>query len=197
MAIRTANNQSLTEITALPSVITTGSLVLLATETASSSDLVTFDSNIDSTYKEYLFKYIDIHPGTDSVVFQVNFRDGSTAYDATKTSTFFSTYQAEADTAAALGYSGSHDLDQGTGVQSLSVSVGNDNDQCCSGYLHLFIPSSTTFVKHFMAVTNITEASNFTENSYIAGYCNTTSAIDGVQFMASAMSESMHSTFQI
>ena len=73
MAIRTANNQSLTEITAFPSAVALGGLVLLETITASTSDLVSFDSNIDSTYAEYIFKFISVHPGNNNVIFQVNF----------------------------------------------------------------------------------------------------------------------------
>ena len=61
-----------------------GALVLLETKTADDDSTITFDSNIDSTYKEYIFKLIDIHPANDDVELNVNFRDGSTAYDATK-----------------------------------------------------------------------------------------------------------------
>ena len=36
-----------------------GSMVLLATATASSDSTITFDSDIDDTYKEYVFKTLD------------------------------------------------------------------------------------------------------------------------------------------
>ena len=186
MAIRTANNQSLTEITAIPSGISLGGLILLATETASSSDLITFDSDIDSTYKEYIFQYTDIHPQTNSVTFQVNFRDGSTAYDATKTSSAWGAYQAEAGDSTLLQYITAMDVAQGTGVQPLIVYLGNDNDQSASGKLHLFNPSSTTFVKHYMARTTYASQDDLTRDYYITGYCNVTAAIDGVQFSMSS-----------
>ena len=84
MAIKVANNQSLTAITALPSAVTGGAMTLLETQTASSSATITFDSNIDDTYDEYIFKFIDVHPSADGAQLTVNFRYGSTAYDATK-----------------------------------------------------------------------------------------------------------------
>ena len=186
MAIRTANNQSLTEITAFPSAVALGGLVLLATETASSSDLVTFDSNINSTYSEYIFKFMDIHPSNNDVALQVNFRDGSTAYDATKTSSYFYAHHNEADTDTGLGYYTANDVAQGTGVQKIALGLGTGNDESASGYLHLFNPSSTTFVKHFMAVTNQHHSGDYSQVWYIAGYVNVTAAIDGVQFKQSS-----------
>ena len=64
-------------------------------------------------------------------------------------------------------------------------SLGSDADQCIVGTLHLFNPSSTTFVKHFIARTNFSGNNNYSVNAHIAGYCNTTTAIDGVQFKMS------------
>ena len=159
-----------------------GSLVLISTVTASSSATVEFTSGIDSTYKEYQVHYIDVHPATDNVHFQVNFRDGSTAYDATKTTTYFRAFQGEDDSSAALGYDDGVDLAQSTAVQVLNQTVGADNDQSVSGILHLFDPSSTTFVKHFIARGNRAQSANFSVDDYVAGYCNTTAAIDGIQF---------------
>ena len=183
MAIKVANNQSLTAITALPAAVSGGAMTLLTTNTISSSvSTSTFDSSIDSTYKEYVFKFIDIHGSNDDTFFQVNFRDGSTAYDATKTSIIFRTYHFENDGGTALEYQTDHDLAQGTGVLKLAQGCGNDNDMCTAGTLTLYDPSNTTFVKHFIARTNTVHASDRTYEWHVAGYCNTTSAIDGVQF---------------
>jgi len=179
MAIKTANNQSMTAITSL-SGVTAGNLVLISTETASSSSTITFASGIDSTYKEYIFKYYDIHPSA-GVRLAVNFRDGSTAYDATKTSTFFEAYQNEAGTSTSVDYVTDYDLAQSTAVQSIGY-IGNENDESCAGTLHLYDPSSTTFVKHYIATTPGYHGSNLALTSYVAGYCNVTAAIDGVQF---------------
>ena len=62
-------------------------------------------------------------------------------------------------------------------------NIGNDNDQSGSGFLTLYNPSSTTFVKHFTAQTADIIGVDYTENAFIAGYCNTTSAINAVQFV--------------
>jgi hypothetical protein len=186
MAILTANNQSLTEITSLPSGVSGGALVLLATETASSSSTVEFDSDIDDTYDEYVFKFYDIHPATDDVKLTVGFRDGSTAYDATKTTTFFDAEHGEDGTGASLAYSTGDDLAQSTSFQPVTKAIGNGNDESCTGTLHLFSPSSTTFVKHFIARANMYYSGNYSFDCLMAGYCNTTTAIDGVQFKMSS-----------
>ena len=186
MAIKVANNKSLSAITALPAAITGGAMTLLETQTASSSATLSFTSDIDDTYDEYVFKFYDIHPASDNVTFTVGFRDGSTAYDATKTSTFFRAYHYEDDSSTALAYVTAQDLAQSTNFQSLTEGTGGDNDQSCSGTLHLFNPSSTTFVKHFIATVNNAHAVNLSENVYVAGYCNVTAAIDGVQFKMSS-----------
>ena len=162
--------------------VATGAMTLLSTVTASSSATVSFASGITSTYKEYIFKFYDVHPSADAADLTVNFRDGSSAYDATKTSSFFWAYHDEADSDTTLNYASSNDLAQGTGVQPISSNPGNDNDQACSGTLHLFDPASTTFVKHFIPISNSTEPANYSINSYASGYCNVTAAIDGVQF---------------
>ena len=182
MAIKTANNQSMTAITALPSGVSAKSMILLATDTASSSATISFTSNIDSTYDEYVFKYINVHPADNAIAFHFNGTTDGSNWNVTKTTTHFRAYHLEDDTAAALDYLGAHDLAQGTGFQALSNDVGNDADQQCSGTLSLFSPSSTTFVKHFMAETQTAHGANYPQPSYVAGYFNTTSAITGIQF---------------
>ena len=163
-----------------------GSMVLISTSTASSSSTIDITSGIDSTYKEYIFKFIDIHPATDSVHFQINFRDGGSDFDATKTTTNFDAYQNEAGNSTALQYVTGLDLAQSTGVLKLSGTIGNQNDESFSGFLHLFDPSDTTFVKHFICRGNTYSQNDISVDMYIAGYCNTTAAIDGVQFSMSS-----------
>ena len=158
---------------------------LIETQTASSDATIDFTSGIDSTYDEYVFKFINIHPATDQAHFQVNFRDGSTAYDATKTTTTFEARHNEDDSVAALSYDTGGDLAQGTGIQLLMSYQGNDNDQSICGDMHLFAPSDTTFIKHFMARTSSVQYNDRQRDNYIAGYCNVTAAIDGVQFSMS------------
>ena len=185
MALKFANNNSLSAITSTPSGVGGGSLNLISTQTASSSATIDFTSGLDSTYKEFIFKLINIHPQTNDETLSVNFRDGGTDYDAVKTTTSFRAYHNEADGVTGLGYV-DVDLAQSTAVQGISFNLGSDADQCMVGYLHLFSPADTTFVKHFLIRTCTSHASDYVNEWHIAGYCNTTSAIDGVQFKMSS-----------
>ena len=148
----------------------------------------TSDVVLDSTYKEYIFYFNNIHPSTDDRNFQMNLSaDTGSNYNVTKTTTMWFANHSEADAFTTFSYLSSLDLAQGTGVQPLTENTGNDNDQSCSGYLHLFNPSSTTFVKHFQAVIHNCRGSNQTaEIYYTAGYANTTSAVDAIQFTFSS-----------
>src|SRR5210317_599239 len=112
---------------ALDAGVPTGSLILLETQTASASASIEFTSGIDSTYDSYVFKFYNIHPATDAQFFQVNFRDGSTAYDATKTSTYFEAVHDEADSEAAINYKTAYDLAQSTSAQYITRQIGNGN----------------------------------------------------------------------
>ena len=191
MSIVTLNDRGVRSVTAFGS-LNTGSMVFIKKLTASSSGTLSFvngtsDVVLDSTYKEYLFTFKDIHPQTDGVKFQVGFRDGGTDYDASKTTTIFQAYHNEAGNDTTLNYDTGEDHANGTGFQTMTGgdSLGSDADQCIVGTLHLFNPSSTTFVKHFIARTNFSGNNNYSVNAHIAGYCNTTTAIDGVQFKMS------------
>ena len=173
---------------ALDAAVSTGSLTLLSTQTASSSSTISFTSGIDSTYDEYVFKFYDIHPendNTDGFEFNVSI-DGGSNYNVAKTTTFFQAYNKETGDAAALEYLTSFDLAQGTGFQTIGRKVGNDNDQSCAGTLTLFSPSSTTFVKHFLSQANSYIAADYSINIFVAGYANTTSAVNAIQFKMSA-----------
>jgi hypothetical protein len=182
MAIKVANNQSLTAITSIPASITGGAMTLLETQTASSDATISFTSDIDSTYDEYVFKFYDIHPSIDAAQFSVGFRDGSTAYDATKTSTTWRASHYEGDGSPSIAYRGDMDQAQATGFQIISDEVSNDNDHALSGTLQIFAPSNTTFVKHFMARSATANYGDTAVDFYTAGYCNVTAAIDAIQF---------------
>ena len=188
MSIVTYNNRSIANISAIPGAVK--SLTHIKTLTASSSSTLSFvngsdDVVLDSTYPIYMFKYINCHPATNNAEFSVNFRDGSTDYDATKTTTVFEAYHSEDDSANGFSYQTGDDIAQGTGFQTISKNIGNDNDSGCSGELMLFNPSSTTFVKHFIGRSNKMEVS-VTGDFLVAGYCNVTAAIDAVQFKMSS-----------
>tara|TARA_R110000751_G_scaffold54565_1_gene117373 strand:+ start:358 stop:993 length:636 start_codon:yes stop_codon:yes gene_type:complete len=169
----------------------TNQLVLIKTLTADDSATnLTFVHGtasvvLDTTYKTYLFKLINIHPKTNDTNFTVNFRDGGTNYDATKTSTAFQAYHTEAGSGA-LGYVAADDLAQSTGEQVLFEGLGGDADQSLSGEMFLFNPSSTTFIKHYMYRACNSQQSDQFRVAYKAGYCNVTAAIDGVKFSISS-----------
>ena len=118
----------------------TGSLTLISSQTASASASISFTTGIDSTYDEYIFKFINMHPATDQVSFDFNgSTDGGSNYNVTKTTTWFEAYHDEADTATTLQYRTDLDLAQSTSYKKLGNFIGNDNDQSSSGYLHLLV----------------------------------------------------------
>tara|TARA_R100001460_G_scaffold6407_1_gene16881 strand:- start:1 stop:621 length:621 start_codon:yes stop_codon:yes gene_type:complete len=192
MSIVKLNNQGVKNATAFGSITGLGSMIFIKKLTASSSATLSFVDGsdgvvLDDTYKEYVFTFNNMHPATDNVEFsfQANVSGGS-GYNETVTSTMFYAYHQEDDGGAGLDYSTSGDQAQGTNFIKLGLSLGNDNDQSLSGTLQLFNPSSTTFVKHFMARCNYAHPSNISEEDNKAGYFNTTSAIDEIQFKMSS-----------
>ena len=184
MSIVTLNNRALKDATAVGTTTSLGSLVFISRSTASSSSSVSITSGIDSTYKEYIFFFNNIHPQTDEKNFVFNLSvDGGSNYNVTKTTTFFRAQHLENDAAAVFEYVTGDDLAQSTSDQRISNLCGNDSDQCISGFLHLFNPSSTTFVKHFISnVNSCFTNSEASANLYMAGYGNTTSAVNAVTF---------------
>ena len=171
---------------ALDAGVPTGSLILLSTQTASASATIDFTSGIDSTYDSYVFKFINIHPQNSGEALRVNFStDSGSNYNVTKTTTVFVSQHFENDSSASLTYVTGQDIAQGTGDQILNV-LANDNDSGCSGEMFLYNPSSTTFVKHFIARTESFVESGGNpklQDQFVAGYGNTQSAINAVRFL--------------
>ena len=178
------NNNSISAVTSTG--LATGSLVPIKTLTASSSATLSFVHGtdgvvLDSTYPIYKFSFINMHPASNDIPFQFQVNaSGQTGFNETITSTAFDAYHAENGSAAALRYLTGSDQAQGTGYQNLSTGT-NGNDESQSGELWLYGISSTTFVKHFMSRFQDTHSS-YTTDQYVAGYINTTSAIDEVSF---------------
>ena len=169
-----------------------GSMTLIKTLTASSSSTLSFVHGsasvvLDGTYPIYKFVYTNIHPSHDEKVltFQGSINGGS-GYGVTITSTAFRARHYENDGVAALGYRDGDDLAQATGFQPLNSNTGSDNDECASGTLTLFNPSSTVFVKHFIANGNSYNHNDYTNQNFTAGYANTTSAVNAIQFKMSS-----------
>ena len=193
MSLIKFNNNAVQDVTSFGSV-SSGSITFIKKLTASSSSTLSFVDGassvvLDNTYKEYLFTFNNMHPASENPYFSFNLSvDSGSNYNVAKTSTVFFTQHGESGTGGELNQSTARDLAQGTGIQHLTNEAGNDNDQGVSGYLHLFDPSSTTFVKHYIAVTNsnFKYSEPYAYNHYIAGYGNTTSAVDAVQFSFSS-----------
>ena len=183
MSLNFCNNNSLSAITALPASISGGDLNLISTQTASSSATLSFTSGIDSTYKEYIFKFINIHPASGQYFTFQGSTDSGGSYGVNITSTQFDAYHFESGSATDLRYLSGGDLSQSTSFQRIySVTPNTDNDASVSGILHLFDPSNTTFVKHFMGSVNVMTDNPASDQTFVAGYFNTTSAIDAIQF---------------
>ena len=174
-------NSSVTGITVLAGV--SDGMTLISSQTASSSASISFTTGIDSTYKAYKFVCVNMHPANDNAEFQFNLSTNSgSTYVVTKTTTMFRALHDEGGTGGSLGYQTAFDLAQSTGFAFLSEQIGFDADQASSGSLTLFNPSSTTYVKHFISDFNCSTDINVTMRNLGAGYGNTTSAVNAVQF---------------
>ena len=167
--------------------VSLGGLEFISESTASASASISFTSGIDSTYDVYQFEFINMHPASNDVRFQFNLStDGGSNYNVTKTSTYFIAYGDEGGSDVGLGYSVGEDLAQGTGFQTLAQGIGNGADESTSGTLQIFNPSSTTYVKHFIGRLSNYENANRILNCFSAGYGNTTSAVNAIQFKVSS-----------
>ena len=164
-----------------------GDMVLIKEQTASSDSTISFvhgtsDVVLDSTYPVYLFKWIGVHPSANDVAYAFNGSiDAGSNYNVTKTTTMFYAYHEEGGGTATLAYGGEEDLAQSTSFCRVNFNVGSDADEEAGGELWLFNPSSTTYVKHFIART-WTQRQDNTLDNYIAGYFNNTNDIDAIQF---------------
>ena len=185
MSIVKLNNRSVKDVTAFGSISSLGSLTHIATQTASSSASVSFTSGIDSTYKEYIFYFVNLHPSSGQK-FQFQGDTGTnTNFNQTITSTSFNAYHDEGDSYTALEYRTDADQAQGTSFNDLTnYMVATESDSSLTGFLHIFNPSSTTFVKHFISRTQIMNGTSsfYSIQNFHAGYFNTTSALTRFQF---------------
>ena len=173
-----------------------GAMTLITTSTASGASNVSFTSGLDSTYKEYIFKFYDMNPATDdsSFSFQASTNGGS-SYGVTATTTAFVALHYEDDSDASLSYSTGQDQAQSTGFINLAHAIGNGSDESGSGTLHLFDPSNTTFVKHFISRINSYHSGSRSYDNHRGGYFNTTSAINAIQFDFRKVSDGSSDTF--
>ena len=167
-------------------------MTLITTNTSSNAASSSFTSGIDSTYKLYIFKFIDVNPATDraNFQFQVNATDGADYNDSQFTSTSWYASHYEDDNATNLTYTTTHHQSNDAGFQSIGFGVGNAADESCAGELYLFNPSSTTYVKHFYsrisALFSVPSGADGEFNCFTGGYVNDTTAIDDIQFKMSS-----------
>jgi len=184
MALIKHGNNALSNVTAFPSAVPTGQPVLLSTATASSSSSIEFTSGIDSTYDIYKFELINCHASTDNSKLFINgSTDGGSNYNVTKTSTAFVTDHDESNTSTQLAYSVGFDLAQETGDQRLASKFGTDNDQSMCATVYLFSPSSTTYVKHYISISQNYTNNDLSQSYFVAGYMNTTSSVNAIKFV--------------
>jgi len=178
------NDTSVASISELEQVATGGGLNLISSQTASGSASIEFTTGLDSTYDVYKFELINCHASTDNSKLLFNgSTDGGSNYNVTKTSTAFLASHDEADTSTQLAYSVGFDLAQETGDQRLGTKFGIDNDQSMCATMYLFSPSSTTYVKHFIATSQNYTNEDSSHNYFVAGYMNTTSSINAIKFV--------------
>tara|TARA_R110002126_G_scaffold25284_9_gene86793 strand:- start:498 stop:1034 length:537 start_codon:yes stop_codon:yes gene_type:complete len=158
-------------------------LTLISTHTASASATLDITSGITSTYDSYEFHCVNMHPAAQpsNFSFQVN-AAGASGFNETITSTSWRAILREDNTDATLSYQTARDQAQGTAYQVMTAGQGTDADQSASGILTLYAPSSTTYVKHFTARTQFSHQSDYSIQSFTAGYVNVTAAIDEISF---------------
>jgi hypothetical protein len=181
------NDASVASVTGLAQVSAGDGITLISSQTASASASLSFTTGIDSTYRTYLFKLINIKASVESSNFGFNLStDGGSNYNVTKTSSAFRSFHNESDTYAELSYLGGQHLAQSTSNQLLSNSLNNNSDASTSGNLYLFQPSSTTYVKHYIANTNFMTDSVYSYETFVGGYGNTTSACNAIRFQMSS-----------
>jgi hypothetical protein len=178
-------NASVTGITVLANA--SDGITFISSQTASASATISFTTGINSTYKAYKFVFVNIHPSALSASFQFNLStDSGSNYNVTKTTTFFRPTHREDGTDGGLSYITSLDLAQSTAFQNLTQGLGDgvtiSNDASVSGFLTLFNPSSTTYVKHFIAEMQHMHNNDYSMDAFVAGYGNTTSAVNAIQF---------------
>ena len=185
-----SNGSTLFDSGSLDASVATGSLTHIKTLTASNSSTLSFVNGassvvLDNTYKEYVFKFYDIHPSNASTRFQFNgSADTGSNYNVSKQTSVFICANRETATDNSFSYQPGDDLANGTGFQDLAAfgDANDDNDGSLVGTLQLFDIANTTFVKHFIARTCYMTTGPYPVDTHTAGYFNTTSALDAFQF---------------
>ena len=181
------NDRAVKDATTFGSISSLGEMKFISKATASASATIDFTSGIDSTYKEYVFYFNNLHPSNDGVDITFNLStDSGSNYNVSKVTTYFTAYQLESDATQGLVYDSANGDMVGTGFANIHRDLGNGNDESLSGYFHLFNPSSSVFVKHFMSSSNLVQLNDQCIVAHVGGYGNTINPIDAIRFKASS-----------
>ena len=187
MALIKLNDRAVKDATTFGSISSLGEMKFISKATASASATIDFTSGIDSTYKEYVFYFNNLHPSNDGVDITFNLStDGGSNYNVSKVTTYVTAYQLESDATQGLVYDSANGDMVGTGFANIHRDLGNGNDESLSGYFHLFNPSSSVFVKHFMSSSNLVQLNDQCIVAHVGGYGNTINPIDAIRFKASS-----------
>ena len=161
---------------------------LILSQTASGSSEISFTSGIDSTYDKYMFVYLNVASATNNVQFYGNgSTDGGSTYGITKTMSWWQSWHQESGPSS-LNYNTTWDrTGNTTDAIVLMNGISNISDQNAAGIMYLYYPSNTTYQKHFLVSANQYHATGISTNRiFVAGYFNTTSAINAFKFTTSS-----------
>ena len=164
----------------------TGAVTLIKTITASSSSTVSFVNGsssvvLDSTYKTYYLKMINVHNSSaTNLGFQMS-SDGGSNYNIANVTNQFRCNHAEGGGSEAFG---NDPPAPSTNFIVLGYPDNTNADENSNFELWIFNPSDTTFVTHFIAHST-NQYDDVARDVYTGGYFNTTSALNAIQFKPS------------
>jgi len=178
-----SNGTTLINNAALDSGVSTGAMKLITTSTVSSAvSSISFTSGIDSTYKSYVFYFNNIKLASGAEFGFQGSTNGGSSYGVSTTVAYYNAYHDEADTTFNLGYRTGEDQANSTDYQSFQINYAEGADENGAGWLQIFEPSSTTYIKHFISRSSNYHNANYAIDCFFGGYFNTTSAINAIDF---------------
>ena len=179
-----SNGTTLINNATLDSGVATGAMKLITTNTISSAaSSISFTSGIDTTYKSYIFYWNNIKPS--AVDAQFTFQgstNGGSSYGISTTVAYYNAYHNESGTTTNLGYRTGEDQANSTDYQSFQVNYGGEADENGAGWLQIFEPSSTTYIKHFISRSSNYHSADYAIDCFFGGYFNTASNINAIDF---------------
>ena len=185
-----SNGTTIFDAGSLDSGLAKGALTFIKKLTASNASTLTFHNGssgvvLDSTYKEYIFTFNNIHTSSDSGQFQFQGNAaGGADFNESMLSTYFHAQHNHGGNFTRLDYRTGND-NVGTGFTLFTEGGTGEDERSLCGHMHLYNPGSTTFIKHFVASTSNAHTDDYGTTVNIAGYFNTTSAIDEIRFQQS------------